>query len=201
MLTSILVIVSIALAVRSAPTSSQCSIDSGVSHTFYGWPDNDPPSAATAYNCEGRNYIAGGTGTYDDPVTFASAPSEFTQCEIIFDPYLQKYLRFEDSCAACTTDWADGQGFMHIDVWSGSNTGSGGQSQTDCEIAMTPAPKSQSIIRNPSPSLSVDSKFLLLRSVEPGISLLTSPSAKPIYANGACIGYYYNYDATSSCSS
>ncbi|KAL8949556.1 MAG: hypothetical protein Q9222_004348 [Ikaeria aurantiellina] len=80
-----------------------CSTITGVTHTFYGYPDNDPPGPATAYNCGGRNNIAGGTGTYTDPLTFASAPGEFSTCEVIYVPYLKKYARFEDSCAQCST--------------------------------------------------------------------------------------------------
>lgn len=42
-----------------------------------------------------------GTGTYTNPLTFASAPGEFTSCEVIYVPYLKKYARFEDYCAQC----------------------------------------------------------------------------------------------------
>lgn len=48
------------LAVASPLTERACSTRSGVTHTFYGYPDNDPPSPATSYNCGGRNNIAGG---------------------------------------------------------------------------------------------------------------------------------------------
>ena len=70
-----------------------CSCKASVELTFYGYPDNDQPSAQTAYNCGGRNYIAGGTGKYDDPLTMASAAGEFSQCEIVYVPYLEKYVR------------------------------------------------------------------------------------------------------------
>ncbi len=50
-----------------------CSVVSGVQYTFYGWGDNDPPGDGTAYNCGGRNFHAGGVGTYDNPLTFATA--------------------------------------------------------------------------------------------------------------------------------
>lgn len=58
-----------------------CSVVTGVTTTFYGAPDNDPPGPATAYDCGGRNYIAGGTGTHADPLTFASAPGEYDTCK------------------------------------------------------------------------------------------------------------------------
>lgn len=58
-----------------------CSVVTDVKTTFYGAPDNDPPGLATAYNCSGRNYIAGGIGTYANPLTFASAPGEYNTCK------------------------------------------------------------------------------------------------------------------------
>ncbi|KAI4256743.1 MAG: hypothetical protein L6R42_006047, partial [Xanthoria sp. 1 TBL-2021] len=46
-------------SLASPLTERACSTRSGVTHTFYGFPDNDPPGPATAYNCGGRNYVAG----------------------------------------------------------------------------------------------------------------------------------------------
>jgi hypothetical protein len=40
--------------------STACSIVSNSKVTFYGYPDNSPPGAGVAYNCGGRNFIAGG---------------------------------------------------------------------------------------------------------------------------------------------
>jgi hypothetical protein len=152
-----------------------CSIVSGVTMTFYGYPDNSPPGAGTAYNCGGRNYVAGGTGTYSDPLTFASDSSEYSVCEVIYSPYLKKYLRMEDECAQCgrwhrmdlvskdglandsaESDW--GSGKEHIDIWTGSSTTNGGQAQINCEDDLTPNTGSQSIIRQPSSSLPVNCK-------------------------------------------
>ena len=49
-----------------------------VKHTFFGYPDNSPPGAGTAWDCGyGRGYTAGGDGSYYNPKTFASAPGEF----------------------------------------------------------------------------------------------------------------------------
>lgn len=44
-----------------AGVSSACSTPGNYIVTFYGYPDNDPPGPATAYNCGDRNYVAGGT--------------------------------------------------------------------------------------------------------------------------------------------
>lgn len=140
--------------------SASCSIQGGVTTTFYGYPDNSPPGADIAYTQCGRS-AAGGTGTYDDPLTFASAEGEFQICDVIYAPYLKKYLRFEDECDQCTSDWNNG-GTWHIDVWTGSSTQDGGQNQIDCEDNLTP--ESQSIILNPDSGLEVDSKFFLFVS-------------------------------------
>lgn len=185
--------------------SAACSTRSGVTTTFYGYPDNDPPGSATAYNC-GRNYIAGGitsgtalhvardfdgalgVGTYKDPLTFASAAGEFSRCEVIYSPYLKKYLRYEDYCEQCSTcspeffsnasfpsikisstttnelppatDWKSGK--YHIDIWTGSSTVNGGNNQIQCEDKLTPNP--QSIVRQPPSNLPVDCKLSLYSS-------------------------------------
>ncbi|KAL8845734.1 MAG: hypothetical protein Q9221_009121 [Calogaya cf. arnoldii] len=133
------------LSSASPLTERACSTRSGVTHTFYGFPDNDPPGPATSYNCGGRNNVAGGVGTYTNPLTFASAPGEFTTCEVIYVPYLKKYARFEDYCEQCTTDWKSGK--YHIDLWTGSSTVNGGASQIQCENNLTPS--TQSIVRQP----------------------------------------------------
>jgi len=97
--------VMLALASAMGVASQSCYAVSNVKMTFYGYPDNDPPGAATAYNC-GRNYKAGGTGTFSDPLTFATAPGQYNQCEVIYSSYLKKYLRMEDSCATCSKSYS-----------------------------------------------------------------------------------------------
>lgn len=81
----------------------KCRAFGGVAVTFYGAPDNDPPgSPVTAWGCDSsRGARAGGSGSFLDPLSFASAKNEFEKCEIIYLPYLKKYLRFDDLCATC----------------------------------------------------------------------------------------------------
>src|SRR4051794_570915 len=43
--------------------------------TFYGWPDNSPPGPAIAYPV--IHSQADGTGSYADPITFATATGLF----------------------------------------------------------------------------------------------------------------------------
>ncbi|KAM3423506.1 hypothetical protein BST61_g934 [Cercospora zeina] len=126
-------------ALPESPLEKRAQTITNVQHTFYGFPDNDPPSAQTAYDCGyGRGNKAGGKGTYADPRTMATAPGEFNKCEIVWDPYTKKYLIFQDTCAQCTQDWKNRK--WHIDIWTGSSTKSksGGDAQIQCENRLTP---------------------------------------------------------------
>ncbi|KAL1615450.1 hypothetical protein SLS54_008981 [Diplodia seriata] len=136
-------------------TAAACSTQS-TRITFYGAPDNDPPgSTETAFSCDlvsSRGNNAGGTGAFDDPLTFATATGEFEPCEVIYIPYLQKYGINQDFCAQCNEDW--GSGTWHIDIWTGDSY-DGGEVQTDCEESLTPD-DNQSIVRSPPDNLPVD---------------------------------------------
>jgi len=171
-----------------------------VKHTFYDWPDNDPAGAGIAYgNCSSRGFTAGGSGTFDDPLTFASAPGSFAVCEIVYDPYLRKYLRFEDYCAQWVTDW-NVSGLWHVDVFVGSNQGGGGQDQIDCEIRLTTG--DQTVIRMPRADLSMIVSEGLGRDdwIACADSMFT---ATELYQLGdmGCIGHVYTYDVADSCPS
>ncbi|KAK5996237.1 hypothetical protein PT974_04669 [Cladobotryum mycophilum] len=142
-----------------AGLASTCNTSDNYVVTFYGWPDNDPPGPGTAHDCSGRNYKAGGSGSYDDPITIATAPGELNECETIYIPLLKKYGRYEDDCAQCASDWGNGQ--PHIDIWTGSNSSGGGQSQIDCENNLTSGGR-YSIVRDPGKDYEVDSTPLFV---------------------------------------
>lgn len=149
-------IASTLLVVSVLGVAQACSTVSGVAVTFYGYPDNDPPGPATALNCGGRNYVAGGDGTFGNPLTFASDPREYSACEVVYSSYLKKYLRMEDTCATCIADWNNG--VKHIDIWTGSATSNGGQNQINCENSLTPN-NGQQFLRAPPNNLPVDSMY------------------------------------------
>ena len=132
--------------------------------TFYGYPDNDPPSNQIAYSC-GRDG-AGGSGTWDDPVTVAIAPKDIAPCTKLYIPYLQKYGVAADECAQCISDFNNG--IHHVDIWTGGNW-DGGQNQINCEDKLTPDPQ-QHVIVNPPNGWNVDSSALF---------------------NGNCVGHTY----------
>jgi hypothetical protein len=108
--------------------------------TFYGWPDNSPPGNAIAYSkSDGFPTVhdgAGGTGTYADPITFATDQAELPVGTLLYAPVLQKYLVMEDDCAECDTDWS-GSKKWHIDVWMNSNAADNGTAVLACEDQWT----------------------------------------------------------------
>ena len=94
-----------------------------VNVTFYGYPDNDPPSKNIAY--PQIHSEAGGTGTFEDPITMAvGTDSGWDPGTVMYILYYQKYLIVEDLCASCTGAW--------IDIWMESDASSG-QAVIDCE--------------------------------------------------------------------
>ncbi|PYH92085.1 hypothetical protein BO71DRAFT_458377 [Aspergillus ellipticus CBS 707.79] len=132
-----------------------CASEPDFHITFYGLPDSESANALTAYDC-GHNNIPGGTGTYNDPLTFATAPGEFAKCEIIYLPYLRKYLRFEDVCEQCITDFKSDR--LHIDIWT-TSASNGGSNQIGCEDSLTPN-GGQTVITSPPSNLPVSSGML-----------------------------------------
>ncbi|HET9655564.1 MAG TPA: hypothetical protein VFP72_09435 [Kineosporiaceae bacterium] len=105
--------------------------------TFYSWPDNDPAGTAIAHpGAKGsrprvRHRVAGGTGTYADPVTVAMRHGVVPVGTRMYLARLRKYGIVEDDCASCRGWW--------VDVWMG---GSADRSAWDdilaCEDAATP---------------------------------------------------------------
>jgi hypothetical protein len=106
--------------------------------TFYGFPDNDPSGTNLAHDC-GRGPFAAGDGSYANPLSLAmfAGIGTFNPCEIVYSPYLKKYLRLEDDCASCT-DPATGLGDPGwLDVWMGSYTVDGGARLLACYDTFT----------------------------------------------------------------
>jgi hypothetical protein len=119
-----------ALATHAAPAQASTSRTFYV--TLYGWPDNSPPGGAIAY--PGLHSTAGGTGTYSDPITYATDSSELAPGTKVYYSYLKRYFIMEDDCAQCDSDW--GSGKYHIDLWVGGKGGNSGK-VIDCEDALT----------------------------------------------------------------
>ncbi|HEY5146652.1 MAG TPA: hypothetical protein VII82_07780, partial [Polyangiaceae bacterium] len=108
--------------------------------TSYGWADNDPPGTAIAYPKNGGyptvHDAAGGTGTFADPITFATDKSEFAPGTVLYVPFIGKYVVMEDDCAECDTDWSTSQKH-HIDIWMNSSAAEMTNALIQCEDAWT----------------------------------------------------------------
>jgi hypothetical protein len=107
--------------------------------TFYGWWDNTPPGGDISY--PKLHSTAGGTGTYADPITFATSTSEISAGTRVYVPRVKKYFIMEDSCEECSADWSGngpngGPGLRHIDLWLGGKNGNPFDA-INCEDALT----------------------------------------------------------------
>ncbi len=157
--------------------------------TMYGFPDNTPPSADIAAGHRGGNITfpnntvgqgihteAGGTGTYADPITFATSNTELWFGTEIYIPRFHKYFIGEDSCTECGQDMRGaapnnpdgtigpgpdaGPGFIHFDLWVGGQDADW-PDVILCEDALTlsnpdGSPLADPIILNPGPNETVD---------------------------------------------
>jgi hypothetical protein len=124
--------------------------------TLYGFVDNSPPSAIIAY--PQIHKTAGGTGTFADPVTFATDAREAKPGTIVYDPFLKKYFIMEDGCTECTQDWNNGHKYR-IDMWAGGDKNSLHDPEKtallNCEDALT-QDNGTNVIFNAPAGLTVD---------------------------------------------
>jgi hypothetical protein len=92
--------------------------------------------SATAYDCQNpdgtdRGSVAGGDGTFNNPLSVAIQPGgNFQQCHIGYTTYLQKFVIFDGLCASCATD--------HVDIWVQSSCSDDADSVCACEDQLTP---------------------------------------------------------------
>jgi hypothetical protein len=139
----------------SAP-AAQASTTRNFLVTLYGWPDNSPPGAAIAYpKSDGNPTLhnsAGGTGTFSNPITYATDKSELKVGTKVYYPYLHRYFIMEDDCVECDHDWSSSHKY-HIDLWIGGKGGNSGK-VINCEDNLTQ--DSKSVIVNPPSNEPVD---------------------------------------------
>jgi Raf kinase inhibitor-like YbhB/YbcL family protein len=102
--------------------------------TLYGWPDNSPPGNGISY--PSVHSKAGGTGTYDDPVTFATNSGECAPGTRVYVPAFMQYAIMEDGCSECNTAWSANKQYR-FDFWINSNASSDSMKVLDCELHWT----------------------------------------------------------------
>lgn len=121
--------------------------------TFYGAVDNDPPGSRDIAHPVIHNQ-AGGTGNYEDPLTFAApdTPGALPYGTRIYLPYIEKYAIREDDCG--TSQAAPNGCTSQVDVYIGNPSVT--QAAVDCENRLTPDGPTQVIV-NPTSNLAVNS--------------------------------------------
>ena len=123
--------------------------------TFYAAADNDPAGSADIAYPNSRHAVAGGSGSYQDPLTLATDPREIRPGVLVYYPPLQKYFVMEDDCAECIDEWTATHS-PHVDLWISAG---GNPAVQNCEAALTPDNR-DTIEVNPPPGLPVDPRPL-----------------------------------------
>jgi hypothetical protein len=120
--------------------------------TAYGWPDNScGPNSDQPGDCLHNGGHAGGTGTYEDPITLAVGhvieggvdTLDYPDGVLFYIPSLRKYFVVEDSCGdgdrpqdlPCHTN-KDEPGYVQVDLWVGGENEDQG-SVLKCQDALT----------------------------------------------------------------
>lgn len=94
--------------------------------SFYSARDNNPSGSRRIAFTNVLHKQAGGTGTFEDPLTMAAGNGQMLLGTKVYVPFLQRYFILEDLCPDC----ANG----HIQLWTGEETDSG---ITACERSLT----------------------------------------------------------------
>jgi hypothetical protein len=181
-----------------------CAVWTSVYLTWYGYNDNSCATEAQ-HDCNdianpglGPKMHQGateGAGTYDDPSTAASSDTSdpghvfemaggvtLTPGTLIYNPEVQQYFIFEDSCLECGDEYAcqlssdDSDGTpppsgctpgtnLHIDFWMGPNNAMQPSSLDTCEDNATlgaPYAGTGVVVINPPPNLPVKQNLLYI---------------------------------------
>ncbi|HEU5437761.1 MAG TPA: hypothetical protein VFU88_00615 [Ktedonobacterales bacterium] len=123
--------------------------------TFYAAADNDPAGSLTiAYPApQGIHALAGGTGTYADPITLAADKRWLPVGTRVYAPRWHKYFIMEDQCVPCEADW-EADRLHHVDLFMSPSSRS---AVVRCERSVT---KNQAendiIVLNPDRNRAVD---------------------------------------------
>jgi hypothetical protein len=135
--------------------------------TFYGFPDNDDGeghygTAIIAHQLQWQGHsryidddglpFAGGTGTFDDPITAAASTGNrlFPPGTVVYVAALKKYFLIEDECASCDDEaW--------LDLWMESDAASDPEAVERSESEWTGDDALlREVIIDPAPDLDVD---------------------------------------------
>jgi hypothetical protein len=143
-----------------APTPTVTPI--AVQITFYSYLDNGNSTTITYPTSQGYFTVhnsAGGTGTFNDPVTAASATAVFQIGMRLYVPALLKYVVMESSCVFCNQDWSS-SGKRDLNIWSGGDQTTPAAPISNCEnllvLGVAQSSAGSGVIPNPPNGLTVD---------------------------------------------
>lgn len=92
---------------------------------YYSARDNSPPNSRSIAFPNARHRQAGGTGTFDDPITLAAGNGQMVVGTRVYVPDVRRYFVAEDLCSFCSNG--------DIVLWTGESTDSG---ITACERSL-----------------------------------------------------------------
>jgi hypothetical protein len=141
----------------SASSLGRAAIRKNVIITFYAAFDNDPPGTRAVAHPDVQPK-AGGTGTYEDPLTLAArsdVSKEFKPGTEVYVPFLRKYFVRADDCGE--SSFAPDGCETQIDLYMGNPSAK--EAVIDCEYELTPDTK-QVVIIDPPEDLPVSAQPL-----------------------------------------
>ncbi len=152
----LLAVLAMTSVVAAAPASSERVIRTAYL-TGYSYYDNTPPGSATIAYPNAQHKVAGGTGSYANPITLAvgwhrSNGPQWAPGTRFYLPFLRKYVRVEDQCGdraqygpCYRLDQADRGATTWIDVWVDGR----GYSRADSERCMRTITRIHTVVYQP----------------------------------------------------
>ena len=172
---AVVVGVILGIASRNADAAAEQTITTAYL-TGYSFFDNTPPGSATIAFPNAQHKVAGGTGTYANPITLAVGWSlvggkevpDYEPGTMFYLPFLHKYVRVEDECGDITKkkplpqdgpchrldtpgNHADTGATVWLDVWVDGK----GYSRKTSDNCMSTISKIQTVILNPKSTYTV----------------------------------------------
>lgn len=141
---------------HAAPAPSPSAVVSTTATMEIGFytSSGDAASGSTKLAYPTMHREAGGTGTYNDPITFAGDRDEFEPGTILYVPALRKYLIMEDDCPECDRSWEHGQR-SQIKIWL-EGAGKGAAQCADALRALVMPPNNTAQVNPTTNALPVD---------------------------------------------
>jgi len=131
------------------PNYPDMSALAGVEVSYFVAKSNCLPGGQLSYP-RSPGAVAGGVGSYDNPITFSADPRVFRPGTRVYNPTLRKYFIMEDYCMSCSLE-LNATGLVKIQVWLGPDFSVSDPSLVSCGNDLSKA--NQTLVVNPPPKL------------------------------------------------